>query len=543
VSFGNTQFGFSLAALRAYLASNHERLKIGQPRPVAKLALKPRYPEQPYPMSPLRQPQRKAWAGFFAAILGAGLTSCTVGPDYLQPSAPVPAAYKELKGWKRAAPRDDIDRGPWWLVFHDPKLDSFEPQVAISNQTVAAAEATYRQSLAVIKEAQAGLFPTVTLNYNVTGSHAGASVVGGTGGISSTSAISTLTANASWDLDLWGKIRRTIESDVSGAQVSAAEIANAKLSTQSLLATAYYNLRAADALQALLDRSVNAFRRTLAITQNQYTAGTVSKADVATALAQVLNTQSQAINVGIQRAQFEHAIAALTGRPPAALSIPPSPLGYKLPDIPVSVPSALLERRPDIAAAERAMQQQNALIGAAIALYYPDVSLSGLFGFMGTGGLALSLANEVWSVGATAVQTAFDAGLRDAQVEAAMAAYQQSVANYRQVVLTAFQQVEDELTAVRILARQQTVADGAVKAAQVELDILLNQYRAGTVAFTAVVVAQATLLADEQSALTVRQNRFLATVALIEALGGGWDANELPNSAELETLNPIIPRL
>jgi NodT family efflux transporter outer membrane factor (OMF) lipoprotein len=543
VTLGNAQFGFSLAALRAYLASNHERLKIGQPRPVAKLALKPRYPEQPYPMSPLRQSQWKAWAGFFAAILGAGLTSCTVGPDYLQPSAPVPATYKELKGWKRAAPSDDIDRGPWWLVFHDPKLDFFEPQVAISNQTVAAAEAAYRQSLAVIKEAQAGLFPTVSLNYNVTGSHAGASVAGGTGGISSTSAISTLTANAAWDLDLWGKIRRAVESDVSGAQVSAAEIANAKLSTQSLLATAYYNLRAADALQALLDRSVNAFRRTLAITQNQYAAGTVSKADVATALAQVLNTQSQAINVGIQRAQFEHAIAALTGRPPAALSIPPSPLGYKLPNIPVSVPSALLERRPDIAAAERAMQQQNALIGAAIALYYPDVSLSGLFGFMGTGGLALSLANEVWSVGATAVQTAFDAGLRDAQVEAAMAAYQQSVANYRQVVLTAFQQMEDELAAVRILARQQTVADGAVKAAQVELDILLNQYRAGTVAFTAVVVAQATLLADEQSALTVRQNRFLAAVALIEALGGGWNATELPNSAELETLNPIIPRL
>jgi outer membrane protein TolC len=209
----------------------------------------------------------------------------------------------------------------------------------------------------------------------------------------------------------------------------------------------------------------------------------------------------------------------------------------------VSVPSALLERRPDIAAAERLMQQQNALIGAAVALYYPNVSLSGLFGFTGTGALALSLANEVWTVGAAAVQTAFDAGLRDAQVEAAMASYQQSVANYRQVVLTAFQQVEDQLAAVRILARQQQVADGAVKAAQEELNILLNQYRAGTVAFTAVVVAQATLLNDEQSALTVRQNRFLATVALIEALGGGWDANLLPNSAELETLNPLIPRL
>jgi NodT family efflux transporter outer membrane factor (OMF) lipoprotein len=454
----------------------------------------------------------------------------------------VPAAYKELKGWKRAVPGDDRDRGPWWAVFKDEKLDSLEPQIAISNQTVAASEAAYRQSLALIKETQAALFPTITVNYNPTGFHDGASVAGGSG-FSTTRAISTLSANATWDLDLWGKVRRTIESDVSGAQVSAADIANAKLSTQSLLATAYYNLRSADALQALLDRSVNAFRRTLAITQNQYAAGTVSKADVATALAQVLNTQSQAINVGIQRAQFEHAIAALIGRPPSELTIPASPLGYKLPDIPVSVPSALLERRPDIAAAERAMQQQNALIGAAIALYYPDVTLSGLFGFMGSGALALSLANEVWTVGATAVQTAFDAGLRDAQVEAAMASYQQSVANYRQVVLTAFQQVEDQLAAVRILARQQVVADGAVRAAQVELDTLLNQYRAGTVAFTAVVVAQATLLSDEQSALAVRQNRFLAAVALIEALGGGWDTAELPNNAELETLNPIIPKL
>jgi NodT family efflux transporter outer membrane factor (OMF) lipoprotein len=493
-------------------------------------------------MLPMRKPQRKAWAGF-SACLSLTLANCTVGPDYMRPAAPEPTHYKELKGWKRATPSDDIDRGPWWMVFKDKKLADLEPQVAISNQTVAASEAAYRQSVAVIKGAQAALFPTVTLNYNMTGSHAGAAALGGSGGISSTTAISTLSANGTWDLDLWGRVRRTIESDVSAAQVSAADIANAKLSTQSLLATAYYNLRAADALQALLDRSVNAFRRTLAITQNQYTAGTVSKADVATALAQVLNTQSQAINVGIQRAQFEHAIAALIGRPPAELAIPASPLGYKLPDIPVNVPSALLERRPDIAAAERTMQQQNALIGAAIALYYPDVSLSGLFGFMGTGGLALSLANEIWSVGATAVQTAFDAGLRDAQVEAAMAAYQQSVANYRQVVLTAFQQVEDQLAAVRILARQQIVADGAVKAGQVELDTLLNQYRAGTVAFTAVVVAQATLLSDEQSALAVRQSRFLATVALIEALGGGWDAAELPNSAELKTLNPLIPRL
>jgi NodT family efflux transporter outer membrane factor (OMF) lipoprotein len=486
-------------------------------------------------MRPMLKRRPNAWEVFSATCLALGLAACTVGPDYLRPRAPEPAAYKELKGWKRVAPIDDRDRGPWWLVFEDQKLDSFEPQVEISNQTVAAAEAAYRQSAAVIKEAQAGLFPTVTLNYNVTQS--------GTGLARNVKPVSTLAANSSWDLDLWGKIRRTVESDIAGAQVSAADVANAKLSTQALLATAYYNLRAADALQALLDRTIVIFKRTLEITQNQYKAGTVSKADVATAMAQLLNTEAQAINVGIMRAQFEHAIAALMGRPPAELTIKPSPLGSRLPNIPVSVPSTLLERRPDIAAAERLMQQENALVGAAIALYYPDVSLSGMFGFTGTGALALSLANEVWKVGGAAVQAAFDAGLRDAQVEAAMATYQQSVASYRQTVLTAFQQVEDQLAAVRILARQQKVAGEAVKAAQEELDILLNQYRAGTVAFTAVVVAQATLLNNEESALTVRQNRFLAAVALIEALGGGWDEGLLPSSAALEHVNPIIPRL
>lgn len=498
--------------------------------------------EQMDPMGPVRQRRSKAWLGFAAAILAVIPAACTVGPDYERPSAPEPAAYKELKGWKRAAPRDDIDRGPWWSVFRDTKLNSFEPQVEISNQTVAAAEAAYRQTLAVIKEAQAGLFPTVTVSYDDTRSHFGQQAIGNAIGSGVTRTIFTLAANGTWDLDLWGKIRRTVESDVAGAQVSAADLANAKLSAQALLATAYYNLRAADALQALLDHTVVAFKRTLAITQHQYDAGTVSKADVATALAQVLNTEAQAINVGIMRAQFEHSIAALMGRPPAELTIAATPLGYKLPNIPVSVPSALLERRPDIAAAERTMQQENALIGANIALYYPDISLSGMFGYTGTGALAISLANEFWRIGASATQTIFNAGLFSAQVEAAKASYEQSVANYRQTVLTAFQQVEDQLAAVRILARQQKVADAAVKAAQEELDVLLNQYQAGTVAFTAVVVAQATLLTNEESALTVRQNRFLAAVALIQALGGGWDSGVLPGSMELESrFNPFVP--
>jgi NodT family efflux transporter outer membrane factor (OMF) lipoprotein len=242
------------------------------------------------------------------------------------------------------------------------------------------------------------------------------------------------------------------------------------------------------------------------------------------------------------RAQFEHAIAALMGKPPAELTIAATPLGFKLPDIPVSVPSTLLERRPDIAAAERMMQQENALIGAAVALYYPDISLSGMFGYTGTGGLFISLANEFWRVSASATQTIFNAGLFSAQVEAAMATYDRSVATYRQTVLTAFQQVEDQLAAIRILARQQKVADDAVKSAQEEVDVLLNQYQAGTVAFTAVVVADAMLLSNQVSALTVRQNRFLATVALIQALGGGWNSGVLPGGLELESrYNPFIP--
>jgi NodT family efflux transporter outer membrane factor (OMF) lipoprotein len=494
-------------------------------------------------MGPKRERRWKAWAGLPSFIIAFIPAACTVGPDYVRPAAPAPPAYKELKGWKKATPSDDIDRGAWWSVFNDPKLDGFESQVELSNQNVAASEAAYRQSLAIITEAQAGLFPAVNFNYISTGSHFGKRAIGSGLGTGITKTVSTISASATWDVDLWGKIRRTVESDVAGAQVSAADLANAKLSAQAMLATAYYNLRAADALEALLHRTVAAYKRTLEITQHQYSAGTVSKADVDTALAQLLNTQAMEIGVGITRAQFEHSIAALMGKPPADLTIPPIPLGYRLPDIPVSVPSALLERRPDVAAGERMMQQENALIGAAIALYYPDLSLTGMFGFTGTGALALSLANEVWMIGGSVVQKVFNAGLTDAQVEAAAAAYAQSVANYRQTVLTAFQQVEDQLAAVRILARQQRVAEAAVKAAREEVEILLNQYRAGTVAFTAVVVAQATLLSNEESALTVRQNRFLATVALIEALGGGWNSVLLPSMRALATRNPLIPDL
>ncbi|WP_245276305.1 efflux transporter outer membrane subunit [Methylocapsa aurea] len=474
-----------------------------------------------------------------ALAFALALAACTVGPDYERPPAPEPVKYKELKGWKIAAPNDAIDRGAWWRVFRDAKLDELEAQVEISNQTIAAAEAAYRQAKALIREAQAGLFPTVTANYNGLASHLG-SALSGTGS-PTTLVTSTLAANAGWDLDIWGRIRRTIESNVAGAQVSAADLANATLSAQALLAAAYFNLRAADSLQTLLDKTVAQYRRTLEITQHQYDAGTVSKADVAAARAQVFNTQAQSINVGVARAQFEHAIAMLIGRPPADLTIASGGLGTIFPAIPVSLPSTLLERRPDIAAAERLMQQENALIGVAVAAYFPDISLTGQAGLMGVGPLAARLGHDFWTLGVAATQILFDGGLRGAQVDAARAIYDQSIANYRQTVLTAFQQVEDQLAALRILARQAKVEDQAVAAAQEEVDILLNQYRAGTVAFTAVIVAQATLLNNQEQALTIRQNRYLSGVNLIQALGGGWDRGLLPSSEALKQENPLTP--
>ncbi len=466
--------------------------------------------------------------------------ACTVGPDYVRPTAPEPARYKELAGWKVATPADSLDRGPWWTVFGDPRLDELMLQVDISNQTVAAAAAAYVQARALIRQAQAGFFPLVTADYTVAESRLGST--SGTAVASRPRLVSNFNAEASWVIDVWGRVRRAVESSVAGAQLSAADLANAELSAQATLAIAYFNLRSADSLQDLLARTVKEYERTLEITQNQFAAGTVSKADVATAQTQLLGTRAQLVNVGIARAQFEHAIAALIGRPPADLSISKGALARRVPSIPVSLPSTLLERRPDIAAAERQMQQQNALIGVAVSAYYPEISLTGLVGLTGRGSPLVSLANEAWTLAASATQVVFEGGLRSAQVDAARAAYDQSVATYRQAVLTAFQQVEDQLAALRILAQQAKIQAQAVEAAQEQVTIQLNQYSAGTTAFTAVVVAQAQLLTNQIAALTIRQNRFVASVALIEALGGGWETNLLPSAADLETANPLIPQ-
>jgi NodT family efflux transporter outer membrane factor (OMF) lipoprotein len=472
------------------------------------------------------EPAIKLWP-LLAAL---PLCGCLVGPTYNKPAAPIAVAYKELAGWKPAAPADTIDRGAWWSVYHDPLLDKLESEIDISNQTLAASYAAWRQSQALVREAQSQLYPslgaTASSTRSASGGGGGSSSRFGSGGSTLTSA--SLEAAASWTLDVWGSIRRTVESDVAGAQASEADVANARLSAQGAVASDYFDLRASDALYKLLADTAAEYQRSLQITQNQYDAGIAARSDVITAQVQVETTQAEMINVGVARAQYEHAIAVLTGHPPADLTIAAGDLMQDVPVVPASVPSSLLERRPDIAAAERAMQQQNALIGVAIANYYPDISLSALYGYSGSPvGSLIALGNRVWSIGASATESIFNGGLTSAEVAAARATYDEAVATYRQTVLTAFQQVEDALSTLRILQLQSAAEDRAVADARRAVAIAINEYQAGTQAYTTVVTAQNTALANQQAALTVQQNRLLASVALIEALGGGWQAADL----------------
>ena len=488
-----------------------------------------------------------------ALLLALLLPGCAVGPDYAREPAPVPTTYKELKGWKLANPNDAADRGNWWAPYRDSRLDRLLREVEISNQTVAAAAAAYEQSRAIVREAQSALFPTATTGYSVTrtrtGPLVGSAAQIGAGHALYTTSYSVPTAG-SWDLDVWGKVRRSIESNASGAQASAADLDNAKLAAQAQLAIAYFNLLAADLLRDLLHRTAAQFRETYQITLNKFNAGYgptattgTTSADVALAQSQVLAIEAQELSVGVQRAQFEHAIAVLIGRPPAELTIGPRLLSGRIPRIPVALPSMLLERRPDIAAAERTMQQDNALIGVAEAAYFPDVSLSASIQFIGNIPLPFSAARSIGAIGASAAQTLFNGGLTGAQVDAARAAYWQSVANYRQSVLTAFQQVEDELAAIRIYTRQLAVDEQAVKNGREAVRVFTNQYRAGIVDLTTVVTAETNLLSVEEAALAVRQNLFLASVSLIVALGGGWDTTLLPTQVQLMKGFSLLPKL
>jgi NodT family efflux transporter outer membrane factor (OMF) lipoprotein len=409
-----------------------------------------------------------------------------------------------------------------------------------------------------VGEARSSLFPTVGLSSGVTHSGSGSSGGSGSGGTSAgtSTAVSTtgssfggssanstqyrLSGTVSWDLDVWGRIRRQVESSKAAAQVSAADLANAQLSAQGTLAVDYFDLRAEDALTQLLTDTVANFRRALQITQNQYSAGTSSSIGYVTALAQLQSTEAQLIAVDIQRQQFEHAIAVLTGRPPADLSIARAPLAANVPVVPPGLPSALLERRPDIAASERVMQQENALIGVQIAAYYPDISLSALGEYAGSPlGHLFDVGNQFWSLGAAGTETLFEGGFRTASVQAARATYEASVATYRQTVLTAFQGVEDSLSNLRILELQARAEATAVASTSRAVTATLNAYRAGTVPYTSVITEQNLLLADQQSALAIQQSRLIASVALIEALGGGWSSSDLP--AKIKTGNPLVP--
>ena len=472
------------------------------------------------------------------------LSACTVGPDYQRPDAPVPAQYKEA-GWKVGEPLDAIDRGVWWSVYQDLLLDDLEKQIDISNQNLKAAQAAFQQAEAIVAQARAGFFPTASVNASAQRSRSatGAAVAGtGIGGVISNQ-FSTSTS-ASWVPDLWGKIRRTVESNVASAQASAGDLASARLSAQGALASDYLQLRMADELKRLLDSAAKYYAESLRIIRNQYQSGTADQSAVSQAEAQLESTQAQAIAVGVTRAQLEHAIAVLTGKPPGEFSIPPTDRVIAVPIIPPGLPSALLERRPDIAAEERLMAAANAQIGVAEAAFYPDITLSADFGVMAlkTAKLFTEQA-RFWAFGSTLAETVFDAGARRAVVAQTVAVFDQAIANYRQTVLTAFQQVEDQLAAIRYLSAQVAQLRRAVADQRQAVDVFLNQFRAGTTAFTTVVVAEVQLLADEEAELTARQNLFLASVNLIVALGGGWDIALLPTQGQLQRDFSLLPQL
>ena len=466
-----------------------------------------------------------------AASLALLLGGCMVGPDYHRPQVPVAAQYKELPGWTAATPEaGGAPKGDWWTVFNDPLLNQLEPLVSVSNQTVREDYANYQEALAEVKVARASLFPTIGL----TGSGTKQRTASSTSNISSFRPISTsgsAEGNISWAPDLWGKVRRTIEENKATAQASQATLANATLSEQVALATAVIELRVSDANIDLLRKTVDAYTEYLRVVENQGEAGTAPPSDVITARTQLENAKASLIALGIARAQYEHAIAVLVGKTPEELNIPYDTTLPTLPTVPVGVPSTLLQRRPDIAVAERQMAAQNAAVGVAVAAYYPTLSLSAADGFSQSplAGL-LHLANHVWSVGADVDETVFDFGARHGEVAAAKAAYEAAVANYRGTVLTAFQNVEDDLSNLRILAQQAEVLDAAVKDSTRGTQIAMNEYQAGTVDYTTAATAQATQLSTEQSALSVHEQRLEDTVSLIGDLGGGWSTDQLGDS-------------
>jgi NodT family efflux transporter outer membrane factor (OMF) lipoprotein len=451
-----------------------------------------------------------------SGLLAVVLSGCAVGPAYQRPDAPTPASYKEAQGWVVAAPADALDRGPWWTLFDDPLLDDLAQRVEVSNQNVAAAVAAYAQARALVREQRASLFPVVTLD-------GGASRSGG--GASSTGAGSRYQfgIGGSWEPDVWGRLRRGVESASASAQAGAADLASARLSAQGELATNYFALRQTDAQQALLDDTIAGYERALQITRNRHDAGVAPKTDVLQAQTQLANAQAERVGLARQRAQLEHAIAVLVGQAPGDFTLAAAAWKATLPEVPVGVPSTLLQRRPDIAAAERRVAAANAQIGVAQAAFYPSLGLSASYGF-GASRVAelFSASSSLWSLGLSAAQTLFNAGATRARVDATTASQQAAVARYRQTVLAAFQDVEDQLAGTRVLAQQHELRRQASLAADEAQAQVLNRYRAGQVGYTEVVSAQATALNARRALVQLMADRQTTAVALIQSLGGGW---------------------
>ncbi|PRC93827.1 efflux transporter outer membrane subunit [Solimicrobium silvestre] len=456
------------------------------------------------------------------ALALISLSGCNVGPDYVRPTtlaeAGIPKEFKE--NWKAAQPQDHEIPAKWWTIFNDDNLNTLIEQVATSNLTLAQAEANYRAASALVDNAKAAYFPSLTGNLSRTRSN---SLMAGT------TTVNSVGVAASWEVDLWGSVRRAVEVQENTALSSFANVQATRLSMQSQLAQNYFQLRVLDAQKELLERTVEEYRRSLTLTQNQYKSGVVATDSVLLAETQLQSTEAQALEVGIQRAQLEHAIAILIGKTPASFSIAAIPIGTtaympEMPEIPVGVPSSLLERRPDVAASERSVAAANAQIGVTKAAYFPNLTLGGSGGYQSST-LAnwISLPNRVWSVGPALAATLFDGGAKRAQNAQAVAAYDASVAGYRQTVLVAFQNVEDNLASLRILKDEYIVQNAATISARKALAVTMNQYKAGTVNYLNVVTAQTTALTNERSELTITNSRLIAAVQLIAALGGGWN--------------------
>lgn len=459
-----------------------------------------------------------------AALLALALSGCAVGPNYQRPATPDISQFKEAQGWLPATPADALERGPWWQLFGDPVLNQLAERVDVSNQNVAAAVAAYAQARALVYEQRASLFPSLTLDGGASRSHSSSSSSASSGG-GRTGNSYQASLGGSWEPDVWGRLERGAESASASASASAADLASARLSAQGELALNYLSLRQSDAQQALLASTIAGYQRTLEIAQNRYKAGIAAKTDVLQAQTQLANAQADAAGLARQRAQLEHAIAVLTGQAPAQFTLAPAAWNPSVPDVPTGLPSALLQRRPDIAAAERRVAVANAQIGIAKSAYYPSLSLSASYGF-GASRVAdlFSASAGLWSLGLSAAQTLFNAGATGARVEGAQAAHAQAVAHYRQTVLTAFQGVEDQLAASRVLLAQQDLRRQASQAADQVEQQLLNRYRSGQVSYTEVITAQASALSARRALVQAMADRQTTAVALIQALGGGWQA-------------------